>query len=53
MSDRMSDTTLSVLLVEDDAMVSGWVRMAFESTEIRLAGVAASAIGSDHLMRFR
>src|SRR5439155_13156101 len=42
-SDRMSDTTLSVLLVEDDAMVSGWVRMAFESTEIRLAGVAASA----------
>jgi len=39
----MSDTTLSVLLVEDDAMVSGWVRMAFESTEIRLAGVAASA----------
>jgi len=43
MSDRMSDTTLSVLLVEDDAMVSGWVRMAFESTEIRLAGVAVSA----------
>jgi DNA-binding NarL/FixJ family response regulator len=32
-----------VLLVEDDAMVSGWVRMAFESSEIRLAGVAVSA----------
>jgi DNA-binding NarL/FixJ family response regulator len=43
MSDRMTETTLSVLLVEDDAMVSGWVRMAFESTEIRLAGVAVSA----------
>jgi DNA-binding NarL/FixJ family response regulator len=39
----MSDTELSVLLVEDDAMVSGWVRMAFEGSEIRLAGVAASA----------
>jgi DNA-binding NarL/FixJ family response regulator len=38
----MSDT-LSVLLVEDDAMVSGWVRMAFDSSEIRLAGVAVSA----------
>jgi DNA-binding NarL/FixJ family response regulator len=38
-----TDTALSVLLVEDDAMVSGWVRMALESTEIRLAGVAVSA----------
>ena len=38
-----TDSPLSVLLVEDDAMVSGWVRMAFESTEIRLAGVAVSA----------
>jgi two-component system response regulator DevR len=35
--------TLSVLLVEDDAMVSGWVRVAFETSEIRLAGVAVSA----------
>jgi DNA-binding NarL/FixJ family response regulator len=36
-------TVLSVLLVEDDAMVSGWVRMAFDGSEIRLAGVAVSA----------
>ncbi|MDX6408887.1 MAG: hypothetical protein QOE13_1958 [Gaiellaceae bacterium] len=39
----MTDTDLSLLLVEDDAMVSGWVRMALEGSEIRLAGVAVSA----------
>lgn len=35
--------TVSVLLVEDDAMVRGWVRMSLEGTEFRLAGEAASA----------
>src|SRR5712691_9380355 len=39
----MTDIELSVLLVEDDAMVSGWVRMALEGSAIRLAGVAVSA----------
>jgi DNA-binding NarL/FixJ family response regulator len=39
----MTETELSVLLVEDDAMVSGWVRMAFEGCDIRLAGVAVTA----------
>lgn len=39
----MSDAELSLLLVEDDAMVSGWVRMALEGSNIRLAGVAGSA----------
>lgn len=39
----MSDPELSVLLVEDDAMVTGWVRMALEDSSIRVAGVAASA----------
>jgi DNA-binding NarL/FixJ family response regulator len=34
---------LSVLLVEDDAMVSSWVRMAFEGCAIRIAGTAVSA----------
>jgi DNA-binding NarL/FixJ family response regulator len=34
---------LSILLVEDDAMVTGWVRVALEGSNIRLAGVAASA----------
>jgi two-component system response regulator DevR len=39
----IGNAELSVLLVEDDAMVSGWVRMAFEGRAIRLAGVAVSA----------
>jgi DNA-binding NarL/FixJ family response regulator len=39
----MNDGELSVLLVEDDAMVSGWVRLSLDGSEIRLAGVAASA----------
>jgi DNA-binding NarL/FixJ family response regulator len=34
---------VAVLLVEDDSMVRGWVRMALEGTEFRLAGEAASA----------
>lgn len=39
----MSDAELSLLLVEDDAMVTGWVRMALDGSNIRLAGVACSA----------
>jgi DNA-binding NarL/FixJ family response regulator len=39
----MSDAELSLLLVEDDAMVTGWVRMALEGSSIRIAGVAGSA----------
>ena len=36
-------TPLSVLVVEDDAMVRGWVRLALPEHEFRLAGEAASA----------
>jgi DNA-binding NarL/FixJ family response regulator len=32
----------SLLLVEDDAMVAGWVRMALSDTDVRLAGTARS-----------
>jgi DNA-binding NarL/FixJ family response regulator len=32
-----------LLLVEDDSMVRGWVRLALEETEFRLVGEAASA----------
>jgi len=39
----MTDDAHSVLLVEDDAMVSGWVRMSLEGSELRVAGVAVSA----------
>src|SRR5437870_6242288 len=37
----MSD--ISVLLIEDDSMVRGWVRLELEGTEFRVAGEAASA----------
>lgn len=32
-----------LLLVEDDSMVRGWVRLALEATEFRLVGEASSA----------
>lgn len=34
---------LSVVLVEDDAMVRGWVRLTLEGSEFRLNGEASSA----------
>jgi DNA-binding NarL/FixJ family response regulator len=34
---------ISVLLVEDDAIVRAWVRLALEGTEFRVAGEAATA----------
>lgn len=34
---------ISVLLVEDDAMVRDWIRLSLEGTEFRLAGIASSA----------
>jgi DNA-binding NarL/FixJ family response regulator len=37
------DAQLGVLLIEDDSMVRGWVRLAFEGSEFRLAGEAGSA----------
>jgi DNA-binding NarL/FixJ family response regulator len=39
----MSDAEVSLLIVEDDAMVTGWVRMALEGSDFRIAGVAGSA----------
>lgn len=39
----MSDREISVVLVEDDSMVRGWVRHALEGSEFRLAGEAASS----------
>lgn len=44
---------ISVLLVEDDSMVRGWVRMALEGTEFRLAGEAASAAEAEELVARR
>jgi len=39
----MTDQELSVLVIEDDAMVSGWVRIALEDSRMRIAGVATSS----------
>lgn len=39
----MSAAELAILLVEDDSMVRGWVRLALEGSEFRLAGEASSA----------
>jgi DNA-binding NarL/FixJ family response regulator len=33
----------TVLLIDDDSMVRGWVRLALQGTEFRLAGEASSA----------
>ena len=38
-----SAAPVSVLLVEDDAMVRGWVRLCLRDTEFRLAAEATSA----------
>jgi DNA-binding NarL/FixJ family response regulator len=39
----MSDQEVHVLLVEDDAMVRGWVRLSLRNSEFRLAGEAEDA----------
>ncbi len=39
----MNEVEISLLLVEDDAMVTSWVRLALEDSNIRLAGIAATA----------
>ena len=44
---------ISVLLVEDDSMVRGWVRLALEGTEFRLAGEASSAADVPDLVQRR
>lgn len=39
----MNAPEVGVLVVEDDSMVRGWVRLALEGTEFRIAGEASSA----------
>lgn len=45
--------TASVLVVEDDAMVQSWLRLALEGSQFRLAGVASSAAETDDLIERR
>jgi DNA-binding NarL/FixJ family response regulator len=39
----ISTPEITVLVVEDDAMVGGWIRLTLESSEFRLVGVAGTA----------
>jgi DNA-binding NarL/FixJ family response regulator len=43
----------TVLLVEDDSMVRGWVRLAVEGSEFRIAGEASSAAEALDLLQRR
>lgn len=47
--DRSTSET-TVLVVEDDAMVRGWIRLSLESSEFRLVGEAASASEATELL---
>ena len=49
----MSEGGVSVLLVEDDSMVRGWVRLALRDSEFRLAGEASTAAEALELVRRR
>lgn len=49
----MSTDEISLLLVEDDSMVRGWVRLALEGSEFRLAAEAATAAEALELARRR
>jgi DNA-binding NarL/FixJ family response regulator len=39
----MNDLELTVLIVEDDAMVRDWIRLSLEGSEFRVVGVAHTA----------
>lgn len=49
----MSSGEVSVLLVEDDPMVRGWVRISLEGSEFRLAGEASRAAEAVELVERR
>jgi DNA-binding NarL/FixJ family response regulator len=44
---------VSVLIVDDDAIVRAWVRLSLEGSEFRVAGEAASARDAAHLVERR
>lgn len=49
----MSATEISVLMIEDDSMVRGWVRLSLEGSEFRIAGEATSGAEALDLIRRR
>ena len=49
----MSRPEYSVLLVEDDAMVRNWLRLALNGSEFRVAGEASNAAEARELVKRR
>lgn len=49
----MSAADVGVLVVEDDSMVRGWVRLALDGSEFRLVGEASTAAEALELTRRR
>jgi DNA-binding response OmpR family regulator len=45
----VKDGELGILLVEDDAMVRGWVRLSLRNSEFRIAGEACDAAAAVEL----
>ena len=53
MSDPESEQQISVLVVDDDAIVRDWVRQALTGTEFRIAGEAGTSAEALELLRRR
>lgn len=49
----MSEQQISVLVVDDDAIVRDWVRQALDDTEFRIAGEAATTVDALELLQRR
>ena len=49
----MTSEELSVLVVEDDAMVRGWVRLSLRDSEFRIVGEAEDAVQARSLIERR
>ena len=49
----MSGREVALVVVDDDSMVRGWVRLSLEGSEFRIAGEAASVADTPELVRRR
>jgi DNA-binding NarL/FixJ family response regulator len=50
---KLTETETTVLVVEDDAMVRGWLQLAFEGSEFRIVGEASSLAEAEELIERR
>lgn len=49
----MDENEVTILVVEDDAMVRGWIELALEGSEFRLVGIAHTGAEAVELLRRR